>query len=266
VRRQNEAALRRLRALPHPGVQELASALDAGLRQEVSPEEATWITSIEDVRQELESSTELLRTSEFEWSGDRSHTAVLEETVGECCRTASKRPSWTIILFRLIRSFQPVNAVELGTCLGVSAAYQGAALDLNGAGELSTFEASSARIAVARRTCERVGVRNVVFHQGRFQETLAPALARMDRPVDYAFIDGHHEEQATLDYFEQIAARSTPSCLVVFDDIHWSDGMDRAWDQLVAHDRIAVAVDAGEMGICLLGGDKHPDAIHIQVR
>ena len=37
-----------------------------------------------------------------------------------------------------------------------------------------------------------------------------------------AFIDGHHDREATLGYFEHVLARSHEGTVLVFDDIHWS--------------------------------------------
>jgi len=85
-----------------------------------------------------------------------------------------------------------------------------------------------------------------------FRDTLKPALDDL-RLVDFAFIDGHHDEHATVAYFEEILPYVPSGRVVVFDDINWSDGMKNAWQVLQQHDRVATAVDVRKLGICLIG-------------
>lgn len=205
----------------------------------------------------MAASTEKLRTYEWEWSGNQGDKRVVEEQLGEITRLASKGPRSAAILFSLVRSFEPQGAVELGTCVGISCAYQAAALRLNGSGRLWSFDASRARAAVARRVLEELDLQaTTTIVTGRFQETLEPTLRSVDVPIGYAFVDGHHDELATWQYFEQLLIRATPDTVVVLDDIHWSDGMERAWTRIARDERVGVTVDIGEMAICLLGNDK----------
>ena len=71
-------------------------------------------------------------------------------------------------------------------------------------------------------------------------------------PVDYAFIDGHHDEQATLDYFEQLLPHLAPRALLVFDDVDWSDGMKRAWQKIQADPRVAISIETRTLGLCVI--------------
>ena len=71
--------------------------------------------------------------------------------------------------------------------------------------------------------------------------------------IDLAFIDGHHQYQPTLDYFEEIFRFSTPDTVFVFDDIRWSDGMKRAWSQIQSDDRLNLIVDLSRIGVCMRG-------------
>lgn len=71
-------------------------------------------------------------------------------------------------------------------------------------------------------------------------------------PVDYIFIDGHHDEEASLAYFEEILSFLADSALLIFDDINWSEGMRRVWNA-IAHDRcVGVAVSLGPAGLSVV--------------
>jgi predicted O-methyltransferase YrrM len=125
-----------------------------------------------------------------------------------------------------------------------------------------TLEASRARLDVALEGLARLALTRVDGRHGRFQETLMPTLASLD-VVDYAFVDGHHDEQATLDYWEQIAPRLADPAIVVFDDIAWSPGMASAWHTLTADSRVKLAVDLETVGFCLVGSLPADDVVKI---
>jgi predicted O-methyltransferase YrrM len=91
-------------------------------------------------------------------------------------------------------------------------------------------------------------------HQGQFSDLLPGLLART-APLDYVFIDGHHDGPATVGYFGQIHPSLSPGALVVFDDVAWSSGMAEAWKAIRADPRVRVAVDLGMMGVCIAGGE-----------
>jgi predicted O-methyltransferase YrrM len=65
------------------------------------------------------------------------------------------------------------------------------------------------------------------------------------------FIDGHHDEQATWDYFNQIEPALADGAVVVFDDIAWSQGMRRVWRRVAADPRMAHACDLRHLGVCI---------------
>ena len=166
------------------------------------------------------------------------------------CRVASKPYRSALLLFKLVRAYRPERCLELGTCLGISAAYQTAALELNGAGRLVTLEGDGARADLARTHLKDLGFERFQVVTGRFQDTLDDVL-EMHSPVDFAFIDGHHEERATVSYFEAIRPRLSDGAVVVLDDISWSAGMKRAWDVVRHHPNVKAAVDLYGVGLCL---------------
>lgn len=227
----------------------MRSALERGWRGDFGEAEKDEIARIEALRARVDASPEVIRTIGPEWSGNPNDGRVVELSLGELSRGASKRALSARVLFSLIREFKPLTCVELGTCVGISAAYQAAALELNGGGQLISCEASAERMAAAERHIAELEFERVRFEHGRFQETLDPILSGLDAPVDYAFIDGHHDEQATLSYFRQIAPYTSASAVIVFDDIHWSAGMELAWQQLEADPGLPLTVDVRDMGV-----------------
>ncbi|MEZ4760286.1 MAG: class I SAM-dependent methyltransferase [Flavobacteriales bacterium] len=104
---------------------------------------------------------------------------------------------------------------------------------------------------------EELGIGNVEAMEGAFGDTLPGILERIGH-VDLAFIDGHHDREATLGYFEHVLAHSHEGTVLVFDDIHWSPRMSQAWARILEHPRATVTADLLHLGLVFLrkGEDK----------
>lgn len=247
-----------LQSAKNPAARGIADALRAAFYVELTDDERSLVDQIEVLRRRLNSTSETVRIVDYgagdaklERSADgMRHGMSSQCSVSSACR-ASKRQFWALFLFHLIRHFQPRSCVELGSCVGISAAYQAAALRLNGRGNLITLEGAPALAEIARKNLQELGLDRARVINGRFEDELPRVLAD-STPVDYAFIDGHHDEQATIRYFQQFLSHLSPQAIVVFDDLSWSAGMRRAWDQIAAHEAVQVAVDLGTMGVCAL--------------
>jgi predicted O-methyltransferase YrrM len=69
---------------------------------------------------------------------------------------------------KLLRAIQPAVRLKLGVCLGISVAYQAAALALNGKGRLISIEGSASRAAKARETLQLAGLDHSEVVRGEF--------------------------------------------------------------------------------------------------
>jgi predicted O-methyltransferase YrrM len=253
-----------------PYLQLFASSAQAALSGALTLEEKAWTSRIERLRSELESSTEKVTRTDFgaglRHAADAAPAgaegslagARVEDEVQRIARFSSKKGVWAVLLFKLIRELRPLRCVEMGTALGLSGAYQAAALALNGRGKLTSLEGSAELAALARRNWAALGLEGADVVVGKFSDTLGGVIGAQS-PIDYVFVDGHHDENATLDYFEQLIPHlASPACLV-FDDIAWSAGMQRAWRTIANDHRVKVSVDFGMMGVAIAGSaEKHP--------
>lgn len=237
----------------------LADSIVATLNRKASHEEKVWIDKIESLRSRLNTSSqqvtyidygagspELNLTSQQMYEGK-----IKSSTIGKICRTASKQPAWCFLLFSLVRNFQPVTCLELGTCLGISTAYLAAGLELNRSGMVTTLEGAGVLASEARRNLCELGLAKVDLITGRFQDKL-PEVLRAQKHFDFVYIDGHHDEQATLSYFEQILPFLNNNALIVFDDISWSEGMRKAWDTILSCEKVRLSVVFYGVGICTI--------------
>jgi predicted O-methyltransferase YrrM len=171
------------------------------------------------------------------------------KTISDACKV-SKNSKQAFLLYLLICTFKPQKAIELGTNIGISAAYLATALKLiNGQGRLYTLEASPYRQRLAKELHSKLDLNNVRYIQGLFYDTLEGVLKDM-KTVDFAFIDGHHQYQPTLDYFNTIRSFSNHKTVLVFDDITWSKGMKKAWSKIQKNTRFSVNVHG--LGVCFV--------------
>ena len=83
-----------------------------------------------------------------------------------------------------------------------------------------------------------------------FNDTL-PSMLENSRPIDYAFIDGHHQYEPTLHYFDLVSKHCSENAILVFDDIRLSAGMRKAWKQIRCDHRLSVVLDMFTFAICL---------------
>jgi predicted O-methyltransferase YrrM len=177
------------------------------------------------------------------------------ETVSSACGR-SKAAHRALLLYNLVAAFRPRRILELGTNVGISAAYLRAA---QREGSLTTMEASPYRLRLARRLHEALDLDNIDYVEGLFADTLDATLDKAG-PIDMAFIDGHHQYRPTLDYFEAIRRKAAPSCVFIFDDVRWSAGMEQAWDELQKDGRLALTADLKWIGIGISDADA-PDIV-----
>jgi predicted O-methyltransferase YrrM len=172
--------------------------------------------------------------------------------VSEVYKSASSSPKEGKLVFKILRTYKPKNCFELGTCLGISAAYGIEALRLNATnGMYTTFEGSSENVKWAQSSLERFSFTDFKIVEGRFQDTLPTSLKNND-DIDFVFIDGHHDEKATVNYFELFYPNLSQKAIIVFDDINWSKGMRRAWKTIKKDHRIAWTVSNYFRGICYI--------------
>jgi predicted O-methyltransferase YrrM len=207
----------------------------------IPPEEREWATRIEGRRRELFSRQE--RARPFEES--------LPYTVSQASICTPIPPVWGVFLMRLVRQLRPQSCLELGTGIGISAGYEAAAMELNGGGRLITLDGSAEWAAVAKEGLASLGLGRVEFGVGPIADTLPDALER-SAPVDYAFVDAEHTEEATIGYFESIVPHMSQQGVMVLDDIPWSAELRRTWRRIARDERVCAAFALGRMGVAVI--------------
>lgn len=195
---------------------------------------------VESQREKLKKSPIEIRVTDFGThpSGKRK--------VRDIVRKAVKSSKHAQLIFRLALEQNPTTVVELGTSVGLTSSYLSKSCPK---GELHTFEGSESLIMIAKEVLEscRVG-RNTFFHIGNIDQTLQEYLST-SKPIDVAFLDANHTEEATLRYFDLLLDHASESALFIIDDIHFSPGMRHAWEKIKQEERVQVTFDLFSMGL-----------------
>lgn len=92
---------------------------------------------------------------------------------------------------------------------------------------------------------------NVEVVVGRCEDSLGGVVDAI-KPVDHAFLDSRHDEEATLKYFDEIRSGLSKHAALVFDDINWSKDMASAWKRIIGDETVKISVNLGVMGICII--------------
>jgi len=171
-----------------------------------------------------------------------------ERTIGSIAKNAVS-PKWQCqFLFQLINWASPQNRLEIGTSLGINTLYQ--YLPLRKA-PLVTLEGCPNIGALAQKHFNTFKGTNIDLKIGDFFETLPQALQQLGR-LDYALLDGNHQKEPTLDYFEQCLPYLHEQSVLILDDIYWSEEMQAAWTTIQKHPRVTLTIDLFYFGLVFL--------------
>ena len=165
--------------------------------------------------------------------------------IKDIAKNSAKNEKFGKLLYRIIQFYKPKNILELGTSLGISTSYLAKA-DANA--QVFTFEGCSKTAELAQENFDRQSIKNTSITLGDFNLTLTEKLKEI-KNIDLAFIDGNHQEKPTIAYFEKCLEYASNDTIFIFDDIHWSDGMENAWDYIKANNRTTLTIDLFSVGI-----------------
>ncbi len=201
---------------------------------------------IEKIRQKLLQDKTVIEVKDF-GAGSKIFKSD-HRRVGEICKHSVKPAKYGQLLFRMVNRLQPEYTLELGTSLGITTAYLAAGCR---GGKVLSIEGDPATQKIASKTLEIARVNNVELITGTFENQLESALSKVPQ-LDFVFIDGHHSKDPTLEYFNACLAKCHFDSVVVIDDIHWSKGMEEAWQKIQDHESVKVTIDLHYMGIVFL--------------
>ena len=201
---------------------------------------------IEKLRRHLCKSEKKIKITDF---GAGSHVNTSKNRkIKDITRNSAKNAKFGTLLYRIIKYYKPINILELGTSLGISTLYLAMA---EGETKIHSFEGCPETAKIAKKNFEKMGVDNTNIVLGDFRNTLKKTLKKINT-IDLAFIDGNHQEKPTIAYFKECLKHSNNDTIFIFDDIHWSEGMENAWQYIKSEKQTTLTIDLFYIGIVFI--------------
>lgn len=162
--------------------------------------------------------------------------------VSAVVKNAGMRKKRQKLLFRMAKYFKSETILELGTSLGLGTV----ALSLsNEFSAINTVEGCPNTLSKAQEYFEKFNLHNIQIHQELFSEFLENTSTQFD----LIFIDGDHNGERTLGYFNSLLNKVHNDSLIIFDDIYWSKDMTVAWQKIIANENVTVSIDTFQWGL-----------------
>ena len=215
-------------------------------------------SQIESIRSAMLQSREKIQVTDF-GAGSKINASPVRE-VRNIAAHSKKSARLGRLFYRLIHQFGYEHIFDLGTSLGLTTLY----LATNPNVKVITFEGCPETAKIANRNFAQFTVQSlqgagggalrdkeqslIKTIVGNLDEVLAEQVAKAPK-IDFAFFDANHRYEPTLRYFETCLLKAHNDTLFVFDDIHWSDEMEAAWESIKAHPSVTVTIDLLAVGL-----------------
>ena len=238
---------------------------------------------IRDYRKELLLTKQKISVTDF-GAGSKVFTSS-EREVSKMVKKVSISQKRAKLLNRLVRYLDVQNALELGTSLGVGTAALAAGNTVN----VTTIEGCPQTAAVAAKALRKFGLENIDLRVGKFEtflknpeflnsievthsrqfktessDSITPDFEYRTK-FDLIYFDGNHQKNTTLEYFLKLLPTTHNDSVFIFDDIHWSAGMEEAWKEIKEHPSVKVTVDTFFWGFVFFRKEQEKEHFVIRI-
>ena len=204
---------------------------------------------IESVRKQLLKNNNTIEVEDF-----GAGSAVIpfkNRMVKDIAASSLKKKKYAQLLFRVAKYYDSKTIVELGTSFGITTSYLASA---NQDSKIFTFEGAENIANIARQNFRKLNLKNIELTEGDFKKTLALSNNKIQK-VDLLFVDGNHRKDPTLEYFNFFLSKAGNNSIFIFDDIHWSEGMEEAWKEIQSHEAVTLTIDVFFIGLVFFSKD-----------
>jgi len=167
------------------------------------------------------------------------------KSIAKIVKISSTKKKYGELLYKIVRKYKPENILELGTSLGLGSMYMA---KVNARIQVYTIEGAEPLYDLARKNFEMTGFNNIHIYNDLFSDRLPKLLDEVNK-FDVVYFDGHHSYDHTWEYFELCVPKAESETIYIFDDIHWSAGMEKLWSRVIKDDRVVVSVDLFQLGL-----------------
>jgi predicted O-methyltransferase YrrM len=195
------------------------------------------------IRKQLQNNTSIIEITDF-GAGSRKLNSN-KRAINQIAKHGIAQKKQAEFLYRLINKFNPNTIVELGTSVGLTSLYLAKA---NSKSTLYTIEGCPNIFQFSKKLFSETGIKNIQSINGNFNEEFPKLLSQLNT-LDVLYIDGNHAYEPTMNYFKMALEKKNSNSIFIFDDIYWSDGMEKAWKEICAHPEVTLSLDLFYFGI-----------------
>jgi len=162
--------------------------------------------------------------------------------------------------YLLSASDSPERVLEIGTSLGIATTYMA-----SGAPQatITTLEGCPETAQIAKEYFQKQNLNNINVIIGEFDQSLDQISK--SKPFDLIFFDGNHQKEATIRYFKKCLELAHDQSIFIFDDIHWSKGMEAAWEEIKNHKKVSMTVDTYKWGLVFFSKGREKQHFTIRI-
>lgn len=205
-------------------------------------------------RQHLRADNSIIQRRDF----GSGHCEVYQQRIGNFAQR-SLGAHWKLsFIAKLACHIEARNILEMGTGLGLSSAYISL---LNPDSNIHTLDGDPELIARAKEVHKSLNLNNVTFHVGPFNDHLYSVASL--KYWDIIYIDGHHDGEATKDYFSQVIDNIHPGSIIILDDVYYTPDMFAAWEKIKLHPKVTSSLLYFDLGLLFFDATR-PYDLHLK--
>jgi len=164
--------------------------------------------------------------------------------VGAIAKHAGISKTKAKLLQKILSYYKPKNILELGTSVGISTAAMSIVIPNS---KITTLEGCPNTAKKASEYFEKFNLKNIELKVGEFSKLL-PKIYQ-NNSFDLIYFDGNHQKEATINYYKNCLQSVHNDTILIFDDIHWSKEMEKAWNYIKEQKEVSVSIDLFYMGL-----------------
>lgn len=213
--------------------------------EKMSKEDDLAISQIDALRKIYLNDKTVIRKKDY-GAGSRSVNSQNNSTIRKSYQASSSKSTKAQFLYKVVQYFKSASILELGTHLGVSTSLISLAHPTS---KIISVEGDSTFYKIAKVQTQKIGRKNIVFVNDKFDHFLENTNDKQN--YNLIFIDGNHTYDATLRYFKQLYNPLIEQQVIILDDIYWSEGMTRAWEEIKEYLLHGYCIDLFDIGIII---------------
>ena len=201
--------------------------------------------SIEAYRKKLASNSGVISYEIFNSSATKQ--------IKDIYKIAASPRVWGELLYVLAKKLKSEKVLEIGTNVGISGTYILNGMKQNHDGfQFTTMEGLNQLCLLCEEQFSEVTTRNNFDIISGLYDNTFPKLIANENNFDLVFIDGNHQKEPTLKYFEELKKCSNDKVVFIFDDIYYNLEMTEAWKIIICDKSVNYSIDLYKWGIAII--------------